>query len=80
MIVVESVEITAKVQFEAFEVPSQVAVIPYEEDDKADGFCLMSIRYVDRSVVDQLAKRWLNALYAGRGEASPFKLSEVDAQ
>lgn len=70
----ERIVITTAVAFEAFDVPDRVCVLPDENDEEADGFCAMGMAFVDASVIDRLAARWLSALYAQRGEASPFTL------
>ena len=76
----EAVAITAKVNFEAFDVPDRVCVIPDEHDEKSEGHCLMDLNFVDSCVFDQLAMRWLNALYAQRSEESPFTLNRDKAK
>ena len=66
----DTIEVKTTVSFRAWPIPES-AIVDFGDADDAQ---LPSIPLTDLAsdVVDALAQRWLDNLYANRGQASPF--------
>ena len=68
----DTVEVRTRAHFQAFEVPEFALMV---SDPESDSGVRVRIEDLEPQVLDALAKRWLDNLFASAQRRSPFEMA-----